>query len=215
MESLISLHKYLSALKNSLNLLSIQSILYKPLLTIVNTDRQELQQDYFTYPWLKAFTLPSFDKTILNLDLDLVERVKAIRAKASSTYYLTSPLSIPLYFWGQEKIEISTRVSKGEQSVVQSTHLEFPKYSFDKLSQKRVQKYTDYQSFLGSARKQFIKPNKLPFITTVFIGFIWVAVSLAILAFIVIRLRKNRSHTDLPVLGSNEALIVLHFGAQS
>ena len=183
-----------------------EHFLYRPLLTIVNTAQAELQQTKFSYPWLEDFTLPSFDKTILNLDLELVERVKLIRSRASSTYYLSSPLSIPLYFWGKNQIEISTRVSQGEQTVVQSAYLKFPRHNFGEFDKKRVQKYKTYQSFLDSVRKQFIKPAKLPFITTIFIGFIWVAVSLAILAFIIIRLRKNRSHVDLPRVAAHEEL---------
>ncbi len=173
-----------------------EHFLYKPVLTIVNTAEQSIEKNNLSVPWLKNFSLPSFEKDILDLNFSFVQRIKQIRSHASSMYYLTAPISIPTYFWGQESIEISTRVSQGEESVVQSALLKFAALNNDHLSQKRVEKSTVYQDLLEKARKQFIQPSTRPLITKVLLGLIWLAVVMAIFV-IFIRLRKTRTRVTL------------------
>ena len=126
--------------------------------------------------------------------------IKVARHRAHTTYYSIQPLVVPQYYWVRESIDISTRISLGEQSFVQRAQLHF---SFDDRQSKRDRRqaiYDEYRTQLDELRGKIMAPQPLSFMTRLVIGILWAGLCLAVLSIMIVRLRRHRSSTSEPAL---------------
>lgn len=178
-----------------------QHLLYKPHLYIVDLPIKSKLVANQIPKWLTEFSqLSTLDHTMIGNLEQLPDEIDRLEHHAKSTYYSVPPIAITQYFWGQEQINVSTRITHNEKSLVQGATLAIPFDTQQGLNGQRLRAYQTYQKRLEDARQRFVQPQKLSFVTRVFIGILWVGLCFAALSVIVIRLRKNRSLTNQPVV---------------
>jgi hypothetical protein len=178
-----------------------QHLLYKPHLYIVELPTKSKSVANQIPKWLTGFSQLSAPDHSMIGDLEqLSDEIDRLEHHAKSTYYSVPPIAITQYFWGQEQIKVSSRITHNEKSLVQGATLAIPFDTQQGLNGQRLRAYQTYQKRLEDARQRFVQPQKLSFVTRVFIGILWVGLCFAALSVIVIRLRKNRSLTSQPIV---------------
>ena len=126
-------------------------------------------------------------------DQALMQMLEKLKYFERHHYYVTPPTSLHPHIWGNDRTEISLRISKGEATVVQRGELLRPPVSEAQLVRRLSESASRHQSRLFEIQRRLGKPAKLSLTTRVLITLLWVSISCLVIAFIVLKLRRGQS----------------------
>ena len=126
-------------------------------------------------------------------NLDALKLLVSIMKRYEQRHYYTVPLfTIPSYFWGRDRIDISLRISKGEQAHIRRGELLMPPQQDNRIPILRSQVVDQQRRRIDAVLSTMGNSSQLSLTTRILITMLWIGLCCAVLTFIVMTLKRSQ-----------------------